>query len=88
MAKLRPHHTHEDECVGDIKRRFTPASPHAQGRVRVSPAQVVGNAICAFYRGQQTGVHDAYKTIRKAFPKAAAALLKAYDMDKKGDIEL
>lgn len=39
-------------------------------------------------RGQQIGIYNAYKAIRKDYPEAAAAILERFGMDRKGDISL
>lgn len=50
--------------------------------------RVAGSIEMAFLRGQQTGRHDAYLKVRRKHPKAAAALLKAFSMNAKGEIRV
>ena len=84
---MKAHYTQPSDCIDDIKRKFI-KHPHFQSRVRTSPSQVVGNAEISFYRGRHAGVHDAYLTIKKKYPDAAKALLRAYGMDEEGHIAL
>lgn len=41
-----------------------------------------------YLRGQQGGVHDAYRAIRRKYPEAARFLLKKFKMKPNGDIVL
>jgi hypothetical protein len=42
-----------------------------------------------WYRGHQSGIFDAYKTLKDRFPEAGRYLLQVYRMDAEtGDIEL
>lgn len=47
-----------------------------------------GTIELGWYRGQQSGVYDAYKKLRNPYPEAAAYLLKQFGMDKSGNIKL
>jgi len=85
QKKLRAYYTEEEECIGDIKRRFKLHTPGMQQRLRVSASQVIGSTIKGFFRGRASGVHDAFRTIHKAYPKAAAALREAYGLNKDGE---
>lgn len=75
------------ECIPDLKRQFV-RSPQFQSRVRISGSQAAGATELGWHRGHHSGIHDAYLTLRKAYPKAALALLDAFDMDKDGAISL
>ena len=73
--------------LADLHRRWI-KHPLMQDRVAVSPREASGGAELAWYRGHQAGVHDVYKKIRKNYPKAAKALLAAFQMNPDGTLGL
>lgn len=87
MEKLKPHHTDDRRCTKDLRRKFV-GHPRLQSKKKISAADAAGSISLGFLRGRHAGVFDSYKTLRKAFPKAAQALLDAYGMNKKGEILL
>lgn len=70
-----------DEATRDLKQNI-------KSRSRTTVGLSSGSVSLGWYRGKQAGVYDAYLTLRKKHRRAAEALLKAYGMDKDGDIVL
>jgi hypothetical protein len=60
-----------------------PVRPRAGGQ---TPRSAIPEL--ASLRGHQIGVHDAYKALRRKFPKAAAYLLERFHMTRSGSIIL
>lgn len=75
----------ESDALADINpRKAPPGIPQAlYSRGRGVHSQSLG-----WHRGRQAGIHSAYLTLQKAYPKAAAALIEAFGMDKDGVIQL
>jgi hypothetical protein len=71
----------------DLRRRFIHPSPMLQKKIRgITPEEAAGWIELAWRRGQHTGIHDAYRAIKKQYPEAAKALLDNFGMDTKGSI--
>ncbi len=81
--KLQPVYSKADEGIANLKSQFI-SHPLVQHKRRISASMAVGSTEIGWRRGQQTGIYDAYRTLRKEFPKAAKALLNAYGMEKDG----
>lgn len=83
--KIR-HGATEEYCIGKLKRQFVHPTPELQKKILSSPAQAEGAVVLAWQRGCYAGTHDAYLTLREAYPEAAQALLDAWNMDEHGVI--
>jgi hypothetical protein len=46
--------------------------------------RIIGSPATAWHRGHQAGIHDAYLTLKKAYPEAAEELRKAFGMTEDG----
>jgi hypothetical protein len=83
-TKLKTKATKYDRD-NDIRRRFIHRDPSMQKKVRgTSPEEAAGWIELAWRRGQHTGIHDAYRAIRKDYPEAAKALLENFGMRPNG----
>ena len=72
--------------TADLRHRFVAPDERFQSRRKFSASEASGAIELGWYRGHQSGIHDAYKTLRKKFPKAAAVILKAFEMNRDGSV--
>jgi len=70
-----------------LQRHFV-GHPLTQYKKRFSASDAAGSIELSWRRGEQSGIFQAYKDLRKKFPQAAKYLLEIKKMNKQGDIEL
>ncbi len=76
----------EYEATADIKGPPPPKGiPSARWRGNKSSGS---DASLAWYRGHQAGIHDAFLTIKKRYPRVAKQLREAFGMEENGSIIL
>lgn len=80
--------TDGDNCLTDIQpTKPPPGVPMARWRTGFPAGQREGKFV-AWSRGHQAGIYDAYRTLKKKYPRVAEEFRKAFGMEKDGSYRL
>ena len=83
MALVRVRSTSAEEGTRNLRPKTT-CYPQSQHKMRSSAIDSGGVGI-SWYRGHQTGVYEAYLTIKQKYPRVAKQLIEAFGMKENGD---